>query len=217
MSLIASAVMGTCGAVYILLGSCMLISASTKYRKHLGGILLDVSGLYPSLFKCFDSPPAAPHKAAGLPPVDDDGEGSSYYHHGGDEGGRGGGGLYTVGEEELGYEASAADGSIQERLLLRDDGRLDGETVVDSTRGVALRLLAYLLLLFGLCRLISAFYFGCGYVYLGMASCIIEIGIVSTELLQHKSMRLHGAMGILLELGILSEIYLGTAIPYCHV
>ena len=197
--------MGACGAAYILLGACMLISV-TKYKKHLNGLLLDISGLYPSLFKGFDLA-KTPQKSDQTPmqPVDD-GEG---YGDGETMGSQ----LFSVGEEELGYEGSPSP--MQERLLANK--REESENPQLVFRALAFRLLAYLLILFGLCRLISAFYFGCGYVYMGMASCLLEIGIVSTELLQHRSMRLHGAMSVLLELGILSEIYLGTAIPFCHV
>ena len=220
MSVIASVVMGTCGAAYILLGACMLI-AGTQYRRHLNGIFTDIAWLYPSLFKFFE-----PQQRQPLPKkrrdsmaergvdVDDDDE---EHHHQEDNHG-GGARLFTVDEEVEhqqagGYEAN----SIEERLLplpLLDPTSSDP---LLQARGVAFRLLAYLLVFLGVCRLISACYWGCGYVYLGMASCVAEISVVVTELLHHRSVRLHRAMSVLLELGVLSEIYLGTAIPYCHV
>ncbi len=81
---------------------------------------------------------------------------------------------------------------------------------------LAYRFLAYLLLFLGVCRVITCFYWGCGYVYLGLGSCVAEIGLICNELLQFDSMRLHGAMAILLETGVLALLYIGTAVPYCR-
>jgi len=223
MSVIATVVMGTCGAAYILLGACMLI-AGTQYRRHLNGIFTDIAWLYPSLFKFFEPQQQQrqplPRKRRdsmaerGVDVDDDDDEEHHHNHNHQEE--KGGARLFTVDEEEHqqagGYEAN----TIEERLLplLLDPTSSDP---LLQARGVAFRLLAYLLVFLGVCRLISACYWGCGYVYLGMASCIAEISVVVTELLHHRSVRLHRAMSVLLELGVLSEIYLGTAIPYCHV
>jgi hypothetical protein len=198
--------MGICGLAYLLLGSCMLISVS-QYKRHMNRFLLDVAGLYPSLFKVFDLVPPRPPPANAVPSVDD---GERYYE---DEEIGNSEGLFTVAEEEHGYGARLSP--IEERLLTTAKRASDDPLLL--SKEVAFRFLAYLLALFGLCRLVSACYSACGYVYLGMASCMLEIGIVASELLLHKSVRLHGAMGVLLELGILSEIYLGTAIPYCRV
>lgn len=185
----------------------MLMSV-TQYKRYMNRFLLDVAGLYPSLFKVFDLVVAPrPPPANGIPSVDDNGGYCEDEEIGNSEG------LFTVAEEEeSGYGARL--NPIEERLLTNAKRASDDPLLL--SKEVAFRFLAYLLVLFGLCRLVSACYWACGYVYLGMASCMIEIGIIATELLQYRSMRLHGAMGVLLELGILSEIYLGTAIPYCH-
>jgi hypothetical protein len=81
---------------------------------------------------------------------------------------------------------------------------------------LAYRFLAYLLLFLGVCRVVTSFHWGCGYVYLGLGSCVAEIALVCNELLQFESMRLHGAMAILLETGVLALLYIGTAVPYCR-
>ena len=81
---------------------------------------------------------------------------------------------------------------------------------------LAFRLLAYYLLSLGACRLVAAFYWGCGYVYLGLGTCIAEMALVSNELLRHESMLLNRAMGVLLENAVLSLVYMSTAFPHCH-
>lgn len=77
------------------------------------------------------------------------------------------------------------------------------------------RMLAYLLLLLGLCRLVAAFYWGCGYMLLGLATCVAEIAFVSNELLRHESVFLHRAMGVIFETGVFCVLYISCCVPYC--
>ena len=184
----------------------MLITES-EYKKHLNGFFIDIAGLYPSLFRFFESPVLPESKNTGNHAREAMRKEEEDEEIGNAEG------LFSVDDVDGKYDVGAS--AIEERLL---PGRMDAASdPLLLSRGVAFRLLAYLLIFLGVCRLISAFYWGCGYVYMGVASCIAEISIVSTELLHHRSVRLHRAMSVLLELGVLSEIYLGTAIPYCHV
>ena len=67
-----------------------------------------------------------------------------------------------------------------------------------------------------MCRVITCFYWGCGYVYLGLGSCVGEIALICNELLRFESMHLHGAMALLLETVVLALLYIGTAVPYCQ-
>jgi hypothetical protein len=77
------------------------------------------------------------------------------------------------------------------------------------------RLLAYLVLLFGISRLAISFCWGCGFVYLGLGSCIVEMAIISNELLRHDSLMLHRAVAVLLENALLSVVFMSMAAPYC--
>jgi hypothetical protein len=113
--------------------------------------------------------------------------------------------------------------SLFRRFLLEDQDKEAGETGTgtqdpqDLRRGdLAFRLLGYFLLSLGACRLVAAFYWGCGYVYLGLGTCIAEMALVSNELLRHESMLLHRAMGVLLENAVLSLVYMCAAFPHCH-
>jgi hypothetical protein len=78
------------------------------------------------------------------------------------------------------------------------------------------RLLAYLVLLLGISRLAIASCWGCGFVYLGLGTCILEMSIVSNELLRHDSMMLHRAVAVLLENALLSVVFMSMAAPYCR-
>lgn len=80
---------------------------------------------------------------------------------------------------------------------------------------LSFRLLAYLLLLLGLCRLVPACFWGCGYMAIGLGSCVAEVAIVSNELLRHESVLLHRAMRVLLETVVVSLIYIGCGVAYC--
>ena len=91
----------------------------------------------------------------------------------------------------------------------------DGEGLVRG--GLAYRLLAYLVLLLGVCRLAAALSWSCGYVFLGLVTCIGEMAFVGHELLVHESVLLNRAMALLSVLVVLSLIYIGTVIPHCRV
>lgn len=80
---------------------------------------------------------------------------------------------------------------------------------------LAYRLLAYFLLGLGLLRLFVALHWGCGFVYLGLGTCIAEMSVVGHELLRHDAVRLHRGMSVLAELCVLSLIFIGTALPHC--
>jgi hypothetical protein len=80
---------------------------------------------------------------------------------------------------------------------------------------LAYRLLAYLLLCLGGSRLALACFWGCGYVYLGLGTCIAEMAIVSNELLQHDSAALHRAVAVLLENAVLAILFMSAAAPHC--
>jgi hypothetical protein len=82
--------------------------------------------------------------------------------------------------------------------------------------GLAYRLLGYLVLLLGLCRLAAALSWSCSYVILGLVTCVGEMAFVGHELVTHESMLLHGAMAVLSELVVLSLLYIGTAVPHCR-
>lgn len=78
------------------------------------------------------------------------------------------------------------------------------------------RLLAYLLLLLGFLRLFVAFHWGCGFVLLGLCTCLAEMAVVGHELLRHDAVRLHRVMSVLGELCIVSLVFIGSALPQCR-
>ena len=78
------------------------------------------------------------------------------------------------------------------------------------------RMLAYLLVILGLCRLVTCFHWGCGYIYLGLATCLGEIAMLCHELLRHEALFLHRAMAVLLQNVAVSLIYIGAGVPYCR-
>jgi hypothetical protein len=94
------------------------------------------------------------------------------------------------------------------------------ETPSDESIGreaLTWRFTAYVLLMFGITRIISSFHWGCGYVLLGLTTCVGEIGLLCNELLCHDSARLHRAMAFVLCNVAVSLIYIGTALPSCRV
>jgi len=113
--------------------------------------------------------------------------------------------------------ASGVDGDDDENRCQHLGGI--GEDMQDPVRlardDLAFRLLGYLVFLLGLCRIVTSFYWGCGYIYLGLGTCLVEIGIVCNELLRHESMLLNRAMTVLLENLVLSLVYMSTAVPHC--
>ena len=115
--------------------------------------------------------------------------------------------------------------SLFKRFLREPGGESDKESDIGAgTRDasdlqredLAFRQLAYLLLLLGACRVASALYWGCGYVFLGLGTCFAEMAFVGHELLRHETVLLHRAMAVLSELCVLSLVYIGSALPYCH-
>lgn len=80
---------------------------------------------------------------------------------------------------------------------------------------LAYRLLGYFLLLLGSLRLFVAFHWGCGFVYLGLGTCLAEMAVVGHELLRHDAVRLHRGMSVLAELCVVSLVFIGTALPHC--
>ena len=85
----------------------------------------------------------------------------------------------------------------------------------EPPHGLASRMLAYLLLLSGLCRFITCFHWGCGYIFLGLATCLCEIAMLCHELLRYESLLLHRTMGVLLCNVAVSLLYIGAGLPHC--
>lgn len=79
-----------------------------------------------------------------------------------------------------------------------------------------MRLMAYILIILGLCRLTTAFYWGCGYVALGLGSCLAEICMLCHELLRHESVCTQRAVGLVLLNSAVSLLYIGLALPHCR-
>ena len=77
------------------------------------------------------------------------------------------------------------------------------------------RILAYLILLMGVSRALLCFFWGCGYVYLGLWTCLAEAGMVCYELLLMDSVNLHRGMLVLACNFILSIIFVCLAVPHC--
>jgi hypothetical protein len=87
--------------------------------------------------------------------------------------------------------------------------------VSDLVHDLGYRMMAYLLLLVGVARLLTCFHWGCGYVFLGMWTCLAEMGMICHELLRQESMYLHGAMGALMGNVFLGMSYILLAVPQC--
>lgn len=82
---------------------------------------------------------------------------------------------------------------------------------------LAWRLVAYVLIMVGLIRVTTSLFWGCGYVLLGLVTCVGEIGLLCNELLCHDSTRLHRTMAFVLHNVAISLFYIGTALPSCRV
>ena len=80
---------------------------------------------------------------------------------------------------------------------------------------LAYRLLGYFLLLLGMLRLFVALHWACGFVFLGLGTCLAEMAVVGHELVRHDAVRLHRGMSVLGELCVVSLIFIGTALPRC--
>lgn len=79
-----------------------------------------------------------------------------------------------------------------------------------------MRLMAYILIILGLCRTTTAFFWGCGYVALGLGSCLAEICMLCHELLRHESVCTQRAVGLVLLNSAVSLLYIGLALPHCR-
>ncbi len=111
---------------------------------------------------------------------------------------------------------------LQTELAQPEEGAKDGEMgtgvreLAELVReDLGFRLLAYLLLLLGGLRLFVAVHWGCGFVCLGLGTCLAEMAVVGHELLRHDAVRLHRGMSVLAEIGVLSLVFIGTALPRC--
>ena len=169
--IISAMVMGVDGAVYLMLGVCMLFPVQHALRQ-------DLAQLYPSLFKQFM-----------IAPMSDEEEPTD-----------------TVGQvEENDDDAGASRArrtSVCPGLYLVHD--------------LGYRMLGYLLMVVGLIRCITCFNWGCGYIYLGLITCLAEIGMLCNELLRQESMLIHRAMAVLLQNVAVSLLYIGAGVPYCR-
>lgn len=87
--------------------------------------------------------------------------------------------------------------------------------VSDLIHDLGYRMMGYVLVLVGVARVLTSIQWGCGYVYLGLWTCLAEIGLVCNELLRQESMFLHGAVAVLLGNFSLSLAYICLAIPGC--
>jgi len=148
MSVLASAIMGLDGLLYVVLGGCMLAPGRLQAMR-------DLASVYPSLFKPLREISTDPEVPPQIRPVSD------LIH-------------------DLGY-----------------------------------RMMGYLLLFAGVARGLTGLYWGCGYVYLGLWTCLAEMGLICNELLRQESMFLHGAMAALMLNVFLSLAYVMAGVPYC--
>jgi hypothetical protein len=87
--------------------------------------------------------------------------------------------------------------------------------VADLMHDLGYRMMAYLLFVFGLARTLTAFHWGCGYVYLGLSTCLAEVGMVCHELLRQESMYVHGAVAAIVGNMFLGMAYICVAVPRC--
>ncbi len=83
-------------------------------------------------------------------------------------------------------------------------------------RDLGFRLLAYLLVLAGVCRSITGLCWGCGYIYMGLWTSLAEMALICNELLREDSVQLHRGMAVLLSNMFLSLVYLSAGLPYCR-
>jgi len=85
----------------------------------------------------------------------------------------------------------------------------------DLRRDLSYRLLAYLLIVFGVCRIITGFSWDCGYVYLGLWTCVAECAAVCHELLCMDGVTLHRAMCVLVCNVAMCLLYVCSGVPAC--
>lgn len=108
--------------------------------------------------------------------------------------------------------------SVFQPLPCHDDEEDSQNPVVGAMEpsGLSYRLLGYLLAILGLCRLVTCFHWGCGYMYLGLITCLGEIAMLCHELLRHESLQIHRAMAVLMQNVGVSLLYIGAGVPYCR-
>ena len=112
------------------------------------------------------------------------------------------------------FRSSSPQGRLELVPTVDDDGESCG-AAEEPPHGLASRMLAYLLLLSGLCRFITCFHWGCGDIFLGLATCLCEIGMLCLELLRYESLLLHRTMAVLLcNVGV-SLLFIGAGLPHC--
>ena len=111
---------------------------------------------------------------------------------------------------------SALYPSLFKRFLPLEEEAKTPDPVELERDDLAFRLLGYLLLLLGLCRIVTGLYWGCGYVYLGLGTCVAEIGVICHELLRHDALQLHRGMPVLLANMGLSILYVSSAVLHCR-
>lgn len=80
---------------------------------------------------------------------------------------------------------------------------------------VRTRFLAYMVITLGVFRVMSAFFWQCGYVYVGVATCLIEIGIISFEVVKNDCIVLERAMEPVIVNVVLVIVYLFNFLPSC--
>jgi len=95
----------------------------------------------------------------------------------------------------------------------------EAETVIrpvsDLVHDLGYRMMAYMLVLVGVARLLTSFNWGCGYVFLGMWTCLAEMGMICNELLRQESMYMHGAVAAIMGNVFLGMSYIILAAPQC--
>jgi len=87
--------------------------------------------------------------------------------------------------------------------------------VSDLVHDLGYRMLGYLLLFVGAARLLTGMFWGCGYIVVGMWTCVAEMGLICNELLRQESMFLQGAMGVVMGNVFLALAYVMAGIPHC--
>ena len=98
-----------------------------------------------------------------------------------------------------------------------DDGAAVTNPMVEqiASKDLAFRLIAYLVFLLGFWRILTGLFWVCGFVFLGLGSCVAEIAIISLELLRHDSVMLHRTMLVLFLDVLLILIYSVPALYIC--
>ena len=92
----------------------------------------------------------------------------------------------------------------------------EGRAGPQARHPLCVRLLGYLLVVVGVCRLVTCFHWGCGYMYLGLATCLAEMGMLCNELLRFESLHLHRCIAVLMLNVAVSLTYIGAGLPYCR-